>query len=64
MCDLRVGNSKTKFAETFTRMGLVPGDGGTFFLQRVVGYAKAMQMFLTSKSFEGREAMDFAYLIF
>lgn len=64
MCDLRVGNSKTKFAETFTRMGLVPGDGGTFFLQRVVGYAKAMQMFLTSKSFEGSAAMDFGLLSF
>lgn len=64
MCDLRVGNSKTKFAETFTRMGLVPGDGGTFFLQRVVGYAKAMEMFLTSKSFEGSDAMEFGLLNF
>lgn len=64
MCDLRVGHSKTKFAETFTRMGLVPGDGGTFFLQRVVGYSKAMQMFLTSKTFEGKEALDFGLLNF
>ena len=64
MCDLRVGNSKTKFAETFTRMGLVPGDGGTFFLQRVLGYSKAMQMFLTAKSFEGREALDFGLINF
>lgn len=64
MCDLRVGNPKTKFAETFTRMGLVPGDGGTFFLQRVVGYAKAMQMFLTSKSFEGAEALNFGLMNF
>lgn len=64
MCDLRVGNSKTKFAETFTRMGLVPGDGGTFFLQRVVGYAKAMQMFLTAKNFEGKEALDFGLMNF
>lgn len=64
MCDLRVGSNKTKFAETFTRMGLVPGDGGTFFLQRVVGYSKAMQMFLTSKSFEGKEAMDFGLMNF
>lgn len=64
MCDLRVGSEKTKFAETFTRMGLVPGDGGTFFLQRVVGYSKAMQMFLTSKSFEGKEALDFGLMNF
>lgn len=64
MCDLRIGNSQTKFAETFTKMGLVPGDGGTFFLQRVVGYAKAMQMFLLAKTFEGKEALDFGLLSF
>jgi 2-(1,2-epoxy-1,2-dihydrophenyl)acetyl-CoA isomerase len=64
MCDLRVGGSKARFAETFTRMGLVPGDGGTFFLQRVIGYGKAMQMFLTAQSFEGKAALDFGLLNF
>lgn len=64
MCDLRIGHHKTKFAETFTRMGLVPGDGGTFFLQRIVGYSKAMQMFLTSKTYQGIEAQDFGLLNF
>ncbi|RPJ77717.1 MAG: 3-hxdroxyacyl-CoA dehydrogenase [Alphaproteobacteria bacterium] len=62
MCDLRVGSSASKFAETFTRMGLVPGDGGTFFLQRVVGYSKAMQMFLTAEIFEGKKAFEFGLL--
>lgn len=64
MCDLRVGGGRARFAETFTRMGLVPGDGGTFFLQRVVGYSKAMQMFLTAQSFEGKDALDFGLLNF
>lgn len=62
MCDLRIGSPSSKFAETFTRMGLVPGDGGTFFLQRVVGYAKAMQMFLTAETFSGVEALNFGLL--
>jgi enoyl-CoA hydratase/carnithine racemase len=62
MCDLRMGCSSSKFAETFTRMGLVPGDGGTFFLQRVLGYAKAMQMFLTAETFTGKEALEFGLL--
>lgn len=62
MCDLRIGSNKARFAETFARMGLVPGDGGTFFLQRVVGYSKAMEMFLTSKSFSGKESYDFGLL--
>lgn len=64
MCDLRIGSEKTRFAETFTRMGLVPGDGGTFFLQRVVGYAKAMEMFLMAKPFEGFKAKEFGLLNF
>lgn len=62
MCDLRIGCSTSKFAETFTRMGLVPGDGGTFFLQRVIGYSKAMQMFLTAQMIAGQAALDFGLL--
>jgi enoyl-CoA hydratase/carnithine racemase len=64
MCDLRIGSETSKFAETFTRMGLVPGDGGTFFLQRIIGYSKAMQMFLTAKSFVGNEAYEFGLMNF
>lgn len=64
MCDLRTGSAQSKFGETFTRMGLVPGDGGTFFLQRVIGYSKAMQMFLTADLFEGQRALEFGLLNF
>ncbi len=62
MCDLRVGSHSTKFAETFTKLGLVPGDGGTFFLTRVVGYAKAMQMFMTGDFVEGEAAFYYGLL--
>jgi len=64
MCDLRVGTSKSKFGETFSKMGLVPGDGGTFFLTRVVGYRLAMEMFLTAKIYEGNEALKLGLLNF
>jgi enoyl-CoA hydratase/carnithine racemase len=62
MCDLRIGTASTKFGETFTKIGLVPGDGGTFFLQRVVGYAKAMEMTLTGEIYSGAKAKDFGLL--
>jgi 2-(1,2-epoxy-1,2-dihydrophenyl)acetyl-CoA isomerase len=62
MCDLRIGTSTTKFGETFTKIGLIPGDGGTFFLQRVVGYAKAMEMTLTGDIYEGSKAKDIGLL--
>ncbi len=57
MCDLRVASTEATFAETFARVGLVPGDGGAFFLTRLIGFGKAMEMFLTCKSFSAEEAL-------
>lgn len=62
MCDLRVGSERSKFGETFVKLGLVPGDGGTFFLQRVVGYSRAMQMSLTGDLVAGEEALRWGLL--
>nr|WP_295903721.1 enoyl-CoA hydratase-related protein [uncultured Bdellovibrio sp.] len=62
MCDLRVGTAKSKFGETFVKLGLVPGDGGTFFLQRVIGFSKAMQMSLTGDLVAGEEAYKWGLL--
>ncbi|WP_374000327.1 enoyl-CoA hydratase-related protein [Bdellovibrio bacteriovorus] len=62
MCDLRIGTAKSKFGETFVKLGLVPGDGGTFFLQRVIGYSKAMQMSLTGDLVSGEEALKWGLL--
>lgn len=59
MCDMRVAGPKARFAETFAKLGLVPGDGGSFFLQRIVGYAKAMEMFLTADFYQAHEAKKF-----
>jgi 2-(1,2-epoxy-1,2-dihydrophenyl)acetyl-CoA isomerase len=59
MCDLRIGSEKSRFGETFTKIGLVPGDGGTFFLTRAIGFSKAMQMTLTSDIYDGEAAHKF-----
>lgn len=56
MCDLRICSDKAKFGETFTKLALVPGDGGSYFLQRVVGFSKAMEMTLTAKVYNSKEA--------
>ena len=58
MCDLRIASDKSKFAETFSKLSLVPGDGGTFFLQRVIGYTKAMEMFLTGDLYRAHAAKE------
>lgn len=55
MADIRIGCEFTKMGETFSKLALVPGDGGTYFLPRVVGYSKAMEMFLTGKIYSSDE---------
>lgn len=62
MCDMRVGTPETKMGETFSKLALVPGDGGTYFLPRVVGYTKAMEMFLTGKIYKGEECLNMGLL--
>lgn len=58
MCDLRIASIEASFAETFARVGLVPGDGGAFFLTRLVGFGKAMEMFMTCKTYSAQEAKE------
>src|SRR5688500_707819 len=43
-CDLRIASEKASFIEVFVRVGLVPDSGSSFFLPRLVGMGKAMEM--------------------
>ncbi|MCC7274326.1 MAG: enoyl-CoA hydratase/isomerase family protein, partial [Alphaproteobacteria bacterium] len=54
--DLRYAAAGARFAETYVRVGLVPGAGGTWYLPRVVGVAKALELFWTADFVEGDEA--------
>lgn len=58
MCDLRIASSNATFAETFAKVGLVPGDGGAYFLTRLVGFGKASEMFLTCKTYSAAESKE------
>jgi len=62
MCDIRIGCQYSRFGETFAKLALVPGDGGAFFLQRVVGYAKAMELSLTGRIVDPEEALTLGLL--
>jgi enoyl-CoA hydratase/carnithine racemase len=58
MCDLRLCSDRANLAESYVLMGLVPGDGGAFFLPRVVGLAKAMELLLTGDVLSAQAALD------
>lgn len=55
-CDLRVAADTAKFASSFLKVGLIPGDGGAWILPRVVGYARACELVLTGDTIGAAEA--------
>ena len=57
MCDIRIAGQSARFAESFVKVGLVPGDGGAWLLQRVVGFSKAAEMALTGDPLSAEEAL-------
>ncbi|MEO7853990.1 MAG: crotonase/enoyl-CoA hydratase family protein [Rubrivivax sp.] len=57
MCDMRIASSNASFAESFIRVGLIPGDGGAWLLPRAVGMAKAMEMSFTGDAVKADEAL-------
>ncbi|AET92954.1 Enoyl-CoA hydratase/isomerase [Burkholderia sp. YI23] len=57
MCDIRLASTSAVFAESFLRLGLVSGIGGSWFLTRIVGYAKALELTLTSEFIDAEAAL-------
>lgn len=58
MCDLRIASTRAFFAESFVKLGIIPGDGGAWFLPRVVGAARAAEMALTGDRVVAATALE------
>lgn len=58
MCDIRIASDRASFAESFVQLGLIPGDGGTWFLPRAIGYERAAEMTFTGDRIDAATALS------
>lgn len=56
-CDLRIASEEARFIEAFVRVGLAPDCGGSFFLPRLIGLSKALELLLLGEAVEASEAI-------
>ncbi len=56
LCDLRIAADRARFGESFLNLGIIPGDGGAWVLQRLVGYQRAAELTFTGRIFDAAEA--------
>ena len=63
MCDIRIGCENTVFGETFINLGIIPGDGGAWFLQRLVGYQRAAELTFSGRLVAAEEALALGLLL-
>jgi 2-(1,2-epoxy-1,2-dihydrophenyl)acetyl-CoA isomerase len=62
MADIRIAGQSARFTQAYTRNGIVAGDGGAYFLPRIVGMAKALELLWTSRIFSADEALALGYV--
>ncbi|MFO7993370.1 MAG: enoyl-CoA hydratase-related protein [Marinobacter sp.] len=63
MADIRIASESAKFGETFLNLGIIPGDGGAWFMQRLIGYQRAFELTLTGRIIDANEARELGIVL-
>lgn len=58
LCDIRLASEKAKFGSTFLKIGLIPGDGGSWILPRNIGQSRAAEMLFAAKLIDADQALE------
>lgn len=58
MCDMRIASERAKFGEVFINLGIIPGDAGSWFLIRRIGYQKAAELTFSARMIDAAEALE------
>ncbi len=62
MADIRIMSDKARVGMNYVRMGILPGDAGCYFLPRIVGIAKALELIWSGKMIDAEEALRIGYV--
>jgi len=63
MADVRIASRKARFGETFLNLGIIPGDGGAWFMQRLIGYQRAFELTLSGRVIDAEEAKTYGIVL-
>jgi 2-(1,2-epoxy-1,2-dihydrophenyl)acetyl-CoA isomerase len=55
-CDITIAKKSAAFVQAFSKIGLIPDSGGTYFLPRIIGMQKALALFMTGEKITGEQA--------
>ncbi|MBH1962721.1 MAG: crotonase/enoyl-CoA hydratase family protein [Comamonadaceae bacterium] len=62
MCDIRIAARNALFAESFVKLGIIPGDGGAWLLQQAIGPEKAARMIFTGDTIDSQRALEYGLI--
>ena len=58
LADIRIASDRASFGVPFLKLGIIPGDGGSWLLPRNIGYARAAEMLFTARAIDAATALD------